>query len=344
MISIKKLGFIAVVLFMVLSLYPSGALMADSGPVITIKAANQGSNVILEVKGQRLTDLYAYQFNLAYDTKRLKFIEAKSPVSGFTVDPILKDNDLLFAHSKVGNVKGIQGEASLAVLTFERLISHSGPAEFKLHHIKLVDSGLEMAELKNEVRAITAQSITFTDIKGHWAETSILKASELGWVNGYSDQTFRPQKQVTRAEFVTMLVRALELPVSEAPELQFKDSRNIPVWSKGYIQTAVESGLIEGYADGTFRHNRLITRAEMAAVIVRSQGVVPDPAAKPKFSDTEQIPAWAQPYIASAVDRGWIQGIGRNQFAPLKNANRAEAVHLILAIDPSLSGVKEVGD
>jgi ABC-type tungstate transport system permease subunit len=70
----------------------------------------------------------------------------------------------------------------------------------------------------------------------------------------------------------------------------------------------------------------------MASIIVKSEGIVPAPDDKPSFTDTNEIPEWAQLYIAVAVDKGWIKGAGNNMFAPLKNANRAEAVHLIVSL------------
>ena len=52
---------------------------------------------------------------------------------------------------------------------------------------------------------VAPKSTNFTDIKGHWAETSIKKAAELGLVEGYTDGTYKPGANVTRAEFAAML-------------------------------------------------------------------------------------------------------------------------------------------
>ncbi|WP_179215598.1 S-layer homology domain-containing protein [Paenibacillus sp. MY03] len=324
-----KTGIILLTALMLLSFWSPGLAGAADDPVISMKASSRESKVTVEVTGSRLKDLYAYQFSLEYDPKLVRFVGASSPITGFTVEPIVKGGNILFAHSKVGKVKGTDGEAALATFTFERIAGEG--ASFTLHDIKLVDSGLEMAELEAKVRLVSAWA-QFKDIAGHWAEKSILQATELGWVAGYSDGTFRPQKQVTRAEFVTMLARALELDIPDVPELAFADIDGIPVWARGYISAAVEAGMIQGYGDGTFEAGKLISRAEMAAIIVRSQGIVPEDGARPSFADTGAAPVWAQPYIAVAAERGWIKGVGDNRFAPLKNATRAESAHLILAI------------
>ncbi|WP_162848365.1 S-layer homology domain-containing protein [Paenibacillus nanensis] len=326
MVKLRKQPLLFLTALLLLSLWFPGSLHAANEPVFRLKATNRESKVMIEVKGQRLSDLYAYQFNLQFDPKHMRFVEADSPVPGFTIDPIVEEGDILFAHSKVGNVKGIKGEAVLATFTFERMTG--SPSSFTLHGIKLVDSALDMVEMKTKVQV--SSDIKFKDIAGHWAEASILEAVQRGWINGYSDQTFRPQKQVTRAEFVTMLVRSLELPIPAESKLHFTDADRIPAWAEGYIAAAVNADMIAGYADGSFQADKLISRAEMASILVKSQGIVPAPDDKPSFADTDDIPGWAQSYIAAAAERGWIKGVGDNRFAPLKNANRAESVHLIV--------------
>lgn len=322
-------GILLITALMLLSLWPPGTAAAADEPVFNLKASSRESKLTIEVTGSGLKDLYAYQFSLSYNDKLVRFVGATSPIAGFTVNPINKDGSVLFAHSKVGNAKGSEGEKALAAFTFERVAA--GSASFTLHDIKLVDSALEMVELKATV-SLSSLWASFTDIAGHWAESSILQASELGWVAGYNDGTFQPQRQVTRAEFVTMLSRALSLSVPESPELAFGDLESIPLWSRGHVAAAVEAGLVEGYDDGTFRAAKLISRAEMAAMIVRSRGIMPDAGAQPSFADTGDIPGWAKPYIALASERGWVEGVGGNRFAPLKHATRAEAAHLILTV------------
>ena len=318
---------------LLLTLCFPGMLLAANEAAFHMQAKTQGNQVVVEVRAEHLSDVYAYQFNLAYPTEAVRFISATSPIAGFTVEPIDQDGDILFAHSKVGSVSGTQGGALLATFTFER-VAGSG-ASFSLHGIKLVDSNLDMVSLPDTVQ-LASTWITFSDIAGHWAEPSIIKASELGLVQGYSNSTFRPQQQVTRAEFITLLSRALGVKPSSAPVLDFKDTAHIPAWAGGYVAAAVELGIIQGYADGTFQAAKLISRAEMAAMIVRSQGIVPLAEIRPAFADNAEIPAWARPYIAIAAEQGWINGVGNNRFAPLQYATRAESAHLILTLYLSL--------
>jgi hypothetical protein len=167
-----------------------------------------------------------------------------------------------------------------------------------------------------------------TDLGRHWAAAAIQKAVEAGFVNGYADNTFRPNREVNRAEFVTMLARALKLPDSGAGA--FKDMGEIPAWARTYAAQAASAGIVSGYADGTFRPEQKLTRSELTVMIVRSLGIAVDTQAKLNFADASEVPVWAVPYIAAALDNSLISGVGQNRFAPNKIATRAEAVTLIV--------------
>lgn len=166
------------------------------------------------------------------------------------------------------------------------------------------------------------------DVSSHWAASAIQKAVQAGFVNGYADNTFRPNKQVNRAEFVTMLARALKLPESGAGT--FKDASAIPAWASAYAAQAAAAGIIGGYEDGTFRPEQQLTRAELTVMIVRALGITVDPRAKLSFADSSEVPNWAVPYIAAAAEKSLVSGTGQNRFAPNQTATRAEAVVLIM--------------
>jgi len=329
MTNLKKRFLLLLTSTLIMMLVIPATVLASSDSTLRAKLTNQGTRIVLEIKGEQLTDLYAYEFQVAYDAKLVKFVSGESNQTGFTVDPIVSEGSVLFAHTKTGQVKGIDGNATLATLTFERL--QQGNTSFTIFSIKLVDSSLQLTSVSQQIIVTTKEG--FTDISGHWAEAAIVKASQFGWVSGYADGTFRPQAHITRGEFVTILVRALGLTVDASAQLSFKDAQAIPSWSKGAIASAVKAGLVEGYSDGTFQANKLVTRAEMAAIIVRSQNIAIDENAIAGFNDADATPKWAQPYVAVAAEKGWISGVGNHSFAPLKNATRAEATQMIVNLN-----------
>ncbi|WP_420490647.1 S-layer homology domain-containing protein [Neobacillus drentensis] len=65
-----------------------------------------------------------------------------------------------------------------------------------------------------------------------------------------------------------------------------------------------------GYEDGTFRANHEITRSELVVIIVRALGLEVNPKLTLAFDDANQIPIWAKPYVATAVEAGLIKRMG----------------------------------
>lgn len=170
--------------------------------------------------------------------------------------------------------------------------------------------------------------VVLKDISGHWAESAIQAGIAAGYISGYSDQSFKPNSTINRAEFITMLGRALQMN-NTTNALTFKDAKNIPSWASPYISAALEAGIVSGYADDTFKADNQLNRAEVTTWMVRAAGLKVNASASLSFSDKKSIPAWAVPYIATAVKEGLVGGVGQNRFAPQQIATRAEAAAFI---------------
>jgi hypothetical protein len=166
------------------------------------------------------------------------------------------------------------------------------------------------------------------DISGHWAEQYIIKLIEKGYVEGYEDGTIRPNAVLTRAEITVIFVKMKGLKTVNNPEVKFKDDDNIPAWAKPYVYAAYKAGIIEGYDDKTFRASNILTRAEIATMVVRSSGYK-ESTAKLGFSDLKSIPKWALGYITTAYDLKLINGYKNNTFVPNGKVTRAEAFTII---------------
>ncbi|MGN7168280.1 S-layer homology domain-containing protein [Paenibacillus cellulositrophicus] len=311
---------------------------AAEAPYLSLEVTSNGSKVTVTVTGEQLKDLYAYELTLSFDPAKLAYRTASTGTSGFSVEPIVKNNEIRLAHTKVGKTAGDNGKLQLAVIEFTALQTAS--SRVAVESAKLVDSALRSSEMSVKpeitVRPGKAEGTpgTFRDIRGHWAEQPILNAVQQGWVSGYPDGTFQPGKEVTRAEFASMMMRAVSMGQAAGSQaLTFSDAKKIPAWALSSVQDAVSHGIMNGYADGTFGPSRLITRAEMAAMTVRALGTgTPGGAGSLNFADRGQIPAWAKPYIASAVEKGIMHGRAGSLFAPNAHATRAEAVAVILSV------------
>lgn len=100
-------------------------------------------------------------------------------------------------------------------------------------------------------------------------------------------------------------------------------------WAADSIVTAVESGIVTGYADGTFRPNASATRAEFISLVSRAFQLG-ESASSVAFHDTSSIPAWAAPHVAVSVEKGIIGGYTDNTFRPSSAVTRAEMTAIIV--------------
>jgi hypothetical protein len=127
---------------------------------------------------------------------------------------------------------------------------------------------------------------------------------------------------------MVIIIKALNLDPSESLSKQFLDSNTIPVWAKGYIQTAIDEGFVSGYPDNTFKGLKPCTRAELFTMIMKAFGY--GEAEKiPDYSDANKVPAWAIKYISKAVEMGIVKGYSDNTIKPENNVTRAEVFTII---------------
>ena len=177
----------------------------------------------------------------------------------------------------------------------------------------------------------------FADTDGHWAETILSLMSYRGVINGIEEDgqlVFKPDNDMTRAEFASMLANYMQLDLSayNDRELVFNDNYDIPLWAQNSIKAMYESGLIQGRSndDGTLTFNPYdkITRAEAMTIlgrIVDYNGTM----AELGFADAADIPEWAKDSMAKLLSVGIISGYSDNTILPNNNVKRAEAVSMM---------------
>ncbi|WP_173218558.1 S-layer homology domain-containing protein [Paenibacillus alba] len=172
---------------------------------------------------------------------------------------------------------------------------------------------------------LQTNEVNFADIKGHWSEENILELVKLGAINGYADNTFMPNANITRAEFVTVIVKAFLLGAQDGKT--FADSETH--WARRAIATTAAAGIVAGYSDNRFGPDDLITREQMAAIVVRAAKLsLTDKDVS--FADSSDISVWARTALATATAKGLINGYADDTVLPQANATRAEAITVIL--------------
>ncbi len=166
-------------------------------------------------------------------------------------------------------------------------------------------------------------AVDYPDTKGHWGESAIQRWSDYGIVQG-ADGKFNPGAPMTRKEMATVLSNLLGLKDKAASS--FAD---VPAgaWYEDAILKCAAAGILKG--DGTGANpDGTITRQEAAVMMGRALGIEPA-SASTSFADSGQIAGWASGYVKAMVDKGIINGMGNNLFAPTKNIDRASVVTIL---------------
>lgn len=186
------------------------------------------------------------------------------------------------------------------------------------------------------VYAAIATDISFNDVASHWAKSYVDLLSHKLIVDGYEDGSFGPERSITRAEFAAIVARSLGLDTSASSSSTFSDVQSGD-WYAGVVSAAVQSGLVDGYEDGTFRPNAQINREELAAMVVRALAYAgkdvkvsstEQDALLAKFADADSI-VWGQAELAAAVKAGIVDGMTDTTIAPRNDATRAQAAAML---------------
>ena len=170
----------------------------------------------------------------------------------------------------------------------------------------------------------------FTDIHSHWARNDIMFLKNLSIINGYADGSFKPELNVSRAEFAAMVVRAAGWAVEEYHN-EYSDvaARD---WFASDIAVMFRRGVMKGSGD-TFRPGDMITREEAAVTIVRACSAAGgfDTAQNPEkvFDDENEISNWAVSSVKAAYMAGLVNGVDDARFSPKTEMTRAETAAII---------------
>ena len=135
------------------------------------------------------------------------------------------------------------------------------------------------------------------DVEGTEFEGPVAKLVALGIISGFPDGTYRPGEPVTRAQFAKIIVTALgvdETAGFAADDTKFEDVA-ADHWAAGFVNVAVDLGIIAGYPDGTFLPEREVSYAEAIKMIVAALGYTP------KANDLGGYPSG---FLAVAAEEG----------------------------------------
>lgn len=180
------------------------------------------------------------------------------------------------------------------------------------------------------------------DATQHWGGGAVAALQTSDIVNGYEDGTFKPDRTVSRAEFVKMLVEGLRLPYVSSGTATFKDVDVPGHWAASYVQRAVSAGLIRASDYGEYmKPDEVIPREEMAGLLVTASVIYLAAhlevryealAQAPVFTDQDTVQERYRSSVQECARLGLLLGFPDGTFRPNEGLTRAQAATVITRV------------
>lgn len=259
----------------------------------------------------RLNDEIVYDLKLTLDGKMLMAFDGRDDLVialPYTLKASENPNNII--------VYDVKDNGELRVVMNGKYNAGTGQVEFKPTILS-----------KYTAAYVTA---SFQDVTQGWAKDAISALGARGIIKGIGDREFNPKGQVTRAAFITMLMNVLELS-DESAAASFSDVEQ-GEWYYRNIATAQKLGIVNGKPNGKFGVRENITREDMAVMVYKAiqikQLKLPGNKAR-AFKDKANIANYAKQAVETIQGAGIIHGVGNDEFAPKKTANRDEEAVMI---------------
>jgi len=369
---LKRTKVLTIALAIILVLSQVVVFAEDSEPVVTITGEGVETELSLtldELKAMpaeaQIEEEYIYNskggqksvmvkgVSLAYVLQEAGVVEGEAEVTftasdDWPIDPQpltdVMDEELQYvlAYEVDGAVIDEDENPDNDEITVYRKVKEEG--EFNTVFKMIVDinvSGL-VEEVAEEEENIEEEEevvpVEFTDITEEfgYAEEAINALAGKGIVDGVGDDKYAPEDYFTRAQFAKIMVLSLGY---EPEEYQggFSDV-SAEDWEADYVQAAVDAGIFEGYPDGTFGPDNVITRQEIAAVagrgavtaeVVSQEKLDKFVMEKSAYLDKDSVPEWAANEVAWLEAEGIFEDFAVENFEPTLEVDRAQAAVVV---------------
>lgn len=350
-------GLLLVLMIAMLSLpaYAAGTSLKIDAPA-SLPAVGGTFTVKVDISGN--PGLCAAQYTLAFDKTVVTCVSAsvgdvlKGTLSA--ANPDAADGAIVAAAA----TSPAKGDGSIGVFTFKVL--KSGETGFTLKDAVFSDangasistnvpaadssqkpSGTEKPEQpKGDEPAAPSNpgenaGQTFLDVpKSFWGYESIERAAQLGYVNGVGGGKFEPNRQLTRAEFVTMLYRMADKPAANTAAAFTNVPQN--AWYRDALNWAAEKGYVNGTGENSFNPDGKITRQEVVTILFRYSGsqsgaeTMFTATYDSQFTDSGAIAPWAKTAMYWAIYNGVVNGTSPTTVSPTATATRAEVAAIFV--------------
>ncbi|NSW91328.1 MAG: S-layer homology domain-containing protein [Firmicutes bacterium] len=291
---------------------PTGSVKLEKDESVTITTAKLGKEQLSDSVKKAVGDAPVYKLAINVNGKKAELKEKVqvtipyTPKAGEDTEKITVF--YVSEEGKLENVIGVYDEKT-GTIVFDA--EHFSNYTVKLNDVKFKDVGDKF-----------------------WAARYIEVMASKGVIKGVGAEMFKPANNVTRAEFVAMIVRAFKL-FDEDAENPFKDVKETD-WFYPEVVSGAKAGIIKGRPGGIFAPNDKITREEMATIVsnVLIQVLGKKPSEKPAdylktYVDSDKIANYAKDTVAMSTRYGIFGGRPDGTFAPKDNADRAESSKVI---------------
>ncbi|WMT41205.1 S-layer homology domain-containing protein [Paenibacillus sp. D2_2] len=263
-----------------------------------------------------------------------------APLIDFTVKGLHEDKTIVITkfNAYVERTIAIPDGVDPNRITTGIVVEHGGTARHVPTKVISVDGRYyaKIKSLTNSTYSVVWHPVEFGDVANHWSKHAVNDMGSRMVIAGTGDNMFSPDLDITRAEFVAIIVRGLGLKLDEGAS-PFSDVRTSD-WYSSAINTAYTYQLIHGFENGTFRPNDKITREEAMIIIskaMKATGLkdsLPARVAETTlhlFTDSIEVSSWAQSGIADCVQGGIVSGREGATLAPKAYMTRAEVAAII---------------
>lgn len=182
-----------------------------------------------------------------------------------------------------------------------------------------------------------APAASFEDCEDLWMDDATRYLRARGIAEGVGGNLYNPYGNITRAEFVALIVRALNLEATDAEPIEFADAKDIPTWAVEEIALASAYGIIVGDTEGNCNPNDNIKREDMFLIAYRAldlMGMIPAEIAEREIAltDMDDLSAYAAEEVTALINLEYVDGNADGTLNPLGTATRGEGAQFLFNI------------
>ncbi|MFS0855008.1 glycosyl hydrolase 53 family protein [Paenibacillus taichungensis] len=238
------------------------------------------------------------------------------------------DRSIEIAMSNVQN-----SNAEDVVLVIQSLLPNGEMKPVTFTQYDEMTQSLAYKPLQSGRFVITEVQVPLNDLQSYsWAIKEVQNLYGKGIISGMTDTRFSPQAELTRAQFLQMIMKGIgesRLPdTSTSAPMDVKSDQ----WYSDFVRLGLEMGIVQGRADGSFAANERITREDMAVMLNRAVQVMKQNTSatvdttpnSTAFNDNADIAEYAKQAVAAMQEQGLLKGMADGSFAPKLHANRAQ--------------------